>query len=112
MTSKKPTAKKWFKIGEVSQMTGLPPSVLRFWEEEFQELTPAKTGGGTRKYTQKDIDIIQEIQLLTREKGFTLDGAKAILKQRDVDSVHPHQQMIRKLKQIKHYLEELRNSLD
>jgi DNA-binding transcriptional MerR regulator len=112
MSLKKPTAKKWFKIGEVSQMTGLPPSVLRFWEEEFQELTPAKTRGGTRKYTPKDIDIIQEIQLLTRERGFTLDGAKAILKKRHVDAEHPHEQMIQKLKQIKHYLEELRNSLD
>ena len=73
--------KRYYSIGEVSQLFGVKPSVLRFWEENFKELRPRKSGGGKRLYTQDDIKVIERIYHLTREEGYTLEGAEKALKQ-------------------------------
>jgi len=59
----------------VSRITGLAPSVLRFWEKEFPQLSPLKKGG-QRLYSPRDVELIMKIKHLVYEKGFTLDGAR------------------------------------
>ena len=71
--------KLYYSISEVSRITGLEQHVLRYWESQFPELTPAKNRAGNRIYTNKDISLIFEIKRLVREEGFTIDGAKKVL---------------------------------
>jgi len=63
-------------IGRVSQMVQLPSSVLRYWESVFNQLKPAKTPGGTRKYTMQDVEEILKIKDLLYNKKYTIAGAK------------------------------------
>ena len=67
--------KKYYKIGEVSKMLGVPASTLRFWETEFKQLKPMKNKKGDRIYSLKDIDLLKEIHYLTREKGIKISKA-------------------------------------
>src|SRR5687767_8819769 len=68
--------KQLYKIGEVCKMADVQPYVLRYWETEFPSLTPNKSGGGQRLYTQREIDIILRIKQLLYSEGFTIAGAK------------------------------------
>jgi len=68
--------KKSFKIGEVCRQADVPPYVLRYWETEFAPLSPNKTGGGQRLYSQREIEIILRIKQLLYTEGFTIAGAK------------------------------------
>ena len=72
----RPPGKLYYSISEVSELTGLEPSVLRFWETEFGQLRPKKNRAGNRMYREKDIKFIQEIKRLTRDEGYTIAGAK------------------------------------
>ena len=71
--------KLYFKIGEVSRISGLPSHVLRFWEGEFKKINPRRTTAGQRSYTRKDIETILEIKHLLYDKKFTIDGARKYL---------------------------------
>lgn len=71
-----PLTKLYYAIGEVAEMLQVAPSVIRYWESEFQQIHPAKNSKGERKYTVKDIEMIQHIYHLVKEKGFTIEGAK------------------------------------
>jgi len=73
-------SKLYYTIGEVAAMLGENSSTLRFWEKEFQQLRPAKNGRGDRRYTNDDIALLQRIQQLTRQSGFTIDGAREQLR--------------------------------
>ena len=68
--------KLYYSISEVSSLTDLEASVLRFWESEFSQLRPKKNRAGIRMYREKDIRLIQGIKRLTRDEGYTLAGAK------------------------------------
>ena len=70
------SGKLYYSISEVSDLTELEATVLRFWERVFSQLRPKKNRAGNRMYREKDIKLIQEIKRLTREEGYTLDGAK------------------------------------
>jgi DNA-binding transcriptional MerR regulator len=74
--------KLYFKIGEVSQICGLPSHVLRFWESEFKKIKPRRTASGQRSYTQKDVATILEIKHLLHDKKFTIEGARKHLNSR------------------------------
>lgn len=74
--------KLYFKIGEVSKISGLPSHVLRFWESEFKKIKPRRTAAGQRSYTQKDVAMILEIKHLLHEKKFTIEGARKYLNSR------------------------------
>jgi DNA-binding transcriptional MerR regulator len=65
-----------FKIGEVCELAGVKPFVLRYWETEFSELAPAKGAGGQRTYTRADVQLILRIKQLLYEERFTVAGAK------------------------------------
>ena len=68
--------KVFYKIGEVSEMTGLAPYVLRFWEAEFPTLHPQKSRGNQRLYTRAEIDTILRIKQLLYEERLTIAGAR------------------------------------
>jgi DNA-binding transcriptional MerR regulator len=70
------SGKLYYSISEVSELTQLEATVLRFWEREFGQLRPKKNRAGNRMYREKDIQLIHEIKQLTRDEGYTLDGAK------------------------------------
>jgi DNA-binding transcriptional MerR regulator len=74
--------KLYFKIGEVSRISGLPSHVLRFWEAEFKKISPRRTASGQRSYTRKDIETILEIKHLLYDKKFTIEGARKYLNSR------------------------------
>jgi DNA-binding transcriptional MerR regulator len=71
--------KLYFRIGEVAQLAGIKPYVLRFWESEFTGLGPKKSGTGHRLYRRKDVELVLEIKRLLYEKRFTIEGARKVL---------------------------------
>ncbi|BCS97976.1 transcription regulator protein [Desulfoluna limicola] len=71
--------KKYFKISEVSSLTGLESHVLRFWEGEFSAIRPKRTDSGQRMYRRKDIDVILEIKRLLHDERYTIEGAKKMI---------------------------------
>jgi DNA-binding transcriptional MerR regulator len=71
--------KLYFKIGEVSELLGVEPYVLRYWETEFSVLSPKKSGTGHRLYRRKDVELLLRIKHLLRDKRFTIEGARQSL---------------------------------
>ncbi len=71
--------KLYYTISEVSRMTGLEAYVLRYWEKEFPLLKPKKNSGGTRLYTSKDIEVINQINYLRTKEKLTIAGARSKL---------------------------------
>ena len=68
--------KLYFKIGEVSELLGVEPYVLRYWETEFAVLSPKKSGTGHRLYRRKDVELLLRIKHLLYDKRFTIEGAR------------------------------------
>jgi DNA-binding transcriptional MerR regulator len=72
--------KLYFRIGEVSRLCGLPSYVLRFWETEFNQLKPSKSGTGQRMYRKTDVENVLRIKKLLYDQGFTIAGARQQLR--------------------------------
>ncbi|PLX70980.1 MAG: MerR family transcriptional regulator [Denitrovibrio sp.] len=68
--------KLYYKIGEVCELTGLKPSVLRFWEKEFRQLRPTKSSGGQRLYTDKNVELAKRLKVMLYDDKFTIEGVK------------------------------------
>jgi DNA-binding transcriptional MerR regulator len=68
--------KRYFTIGEVSNLCGVKPHVLRYWEQEFPQLKPVKRRGNRRYYQRQDVLMIRQIRSLLYEQGFTIGGAR------------------------------------
>jgi DNA-binding transcriptional MerR regulator len=102
--------KRYYGIGEVSKAFGVNPSLIRFWEKEFDILSPKKNAKGNRKFTSDDIKKLQEIYLLVKERGFTLDGAKQQLKLKKKSGLD-HHELILKLERIKNELIAIKENL-
>ncbi|MDH5546703.1 MAG: MerR family transcriptional regulator [Gammaproteobacteria bacterium] len=75
--------KRYFTIGEVSDLCAVKPHVLRYWEQEFPQLKPVKRRGNRRYYQQHDVQMVRTIRSLLYEQGFTINGAKQQLSRRD-----------------------------
>jgi DNA-binding transcriptional MerR regulator len=81
-TSKEPLvlpaipAKRYFTIGEVSELCGVKPHVLRYWEQEFTQLKPVKRRGNRRYYQHHEVLLVRRIRQLLYEEGFTISGAR------------------------------------
>ena len=71
--------KLYFKIGEVAEITGVKPYVLRYWEREFPFLQPMKNRAGHRLYTERDVFIVKKIREMVHQRGYSISGAKKIL---------------------------------
>lgn len=74
-------AKRYFTIGEVSELCGVKSHVLRYWEQEFTQLKPVKRGGNRRYYQHHEVMLIRRIRQLLYEEGFTIIGARGRLDQ-------------------------------
>jgi DNA-binding transcriptional MerR regulator len=83
----------YYRIGEVSRITGLKPHVLRYWESEFKVIKPHKGGSLQRLYRRKDLDLILKIKKLLYEEGFTIAGAKK--KIRDLERLENRQMKLK-----------------
>jgi DNA-binding transcriptional MerR regulator len=102
--------KLYFKIGEVTSITDLAAYVLRFWESEFNIISPKRTGSGQRLYRKTDIESILKIKHLLYDKKFTIQGAKKILKKNTKQTIEPTPQS--DIFEIKIELEKIRALLD
>ena len=80
--------KRYFTIGEVSELCMVKPHVLRYWEQEFPQLSPVKRRGNRRYYQRDDVLVIREIRELLYDQGFTIGGARQQLES-DNDSTNP-----------------------
>ncbi|MDR0845000.1 MAG: MerR family transcriptional regulator [Tannerella sp.] len=103
--------KLFYSIKEVAQQFGINESTLRFWEKEFDEISPQKNGKGTRQYQKKDIENIRLIHRLLKEQGLTLAGAKQKLRDNKDDTVN-HDKVCAQLKLIRSELVSLMNALN
>lgn len=83
-------AKRYFTIGEVSELCGVKPHLLRYWEQEFTQLKPVKRRGNRRYYQHHEVLLIRRIRSLLYEQGFTISGARNRLG--DVREAPPHDQ--------------------
>lgn len=107
----KETEKLFYSIGEVADMFNVNASLIRFWEKEFDVISPSKNKKGNRLFTKKDIENFKLIYHLVKEKGYTLQGAKDKLKAGVKEEDHTKLQVIDRLKQIKEQLLNLKDSL-
>ena len=91
-------------------MFGVKASLLRSWENEFELLKPFKNKKGTRFFTQKDMEIIRTILYLTKEKGYTLQGAKEAIRGNFAKAA-TQAEVVHKLSAVKDFLLEIKNNL-
>lgn len=103
--------KLYYSIGETSKLFDLPISTLRFWENEFDMLKPRKNKKGDRFFSRNDISIIRTIHYLTKIKGYTLKGAKEVLKENMLQEAD-NAEIIASLAKIKEMLLQIKMELD
>lgn len=105
--------KLYFRIGEVSALTGLPASVLRYWESEFVSLSPRKSSTGQRLYTKSDIEQISEIKKLLYAEKLTIEGARKRIevRKRYHKPEHSRERLAALLEDVKHELRGLRDQM-
>jgi len=105
-------ARMFFKIGEVSRLTGVKPHVLRYWESEFDLIRPQKSKIGQRIYRRRDVEIILRLKKLLYEEGYTIAGAKKRLlyelRQQKLSS-QPHSQAPNWIEVLHRQKEELKS---
>jgi len=100
--------KRYYSIGEVATRFNVNSSLIRFWEQEFKILNPKKNSRGNRKFTNTDIENINKIYFLLKEKGYTIQGAKDYIRN---EKTSKKLDIVSKLKQIKDKLIEIRDQL-
>jgi len=111
--------KRYYRIGEVSEITAIKPYVLRYWESEFRWMTPAKSRSKQRLYRARDIEIVELIKRLLYVERFTIEGAKKKLREIGVEKALDAPQLdlalgsdpIAQLKRIRESLLEVRATL-
>ena len=103
-----PNKKRYYSIGELAEAFHVNTSKIRFWEKEFDFLSPSKSMAGNRRYTQKDIENFRLVYHLVEEEGYTLEGAKAKLKNKPKQLLSTLE-IIERLKAIKEELLSIKN---
>ena len=104
-------SKKFYKIGEVADILGIPASTLRFWEKKFTILRPRRNAKNIRVYTPQDVETIRKLYYLVKEKGLKLDAAQEYLnKNRQV--VDKTFEVVENLKKIREQLVGLQTALN
>src|SRR3982074_710952 len=88
-------AKRYFTIGEVSDLCGVKPHVLRYWEQEFTQLKPVKRRGNRRYYQHHEVLLIRRIRELLYEEGFTISGARNRLDSSSAQEEKPESNVVR-----------------
>jgi len=109
---KKPEIEKiYYSVGEVSEMFGLNPSHIRYWEQQFEALKPFKNKKGNRLFTKEDIETIRLINHLVKERGLTIKGARQKLKENREDTLNNYE-IVKRLQDIKEELTVIRDNLN
>ena len=103
--------KKFYKIGDVSEILGIPESTLRYWESQFTIIKPRRNKKNIRYYTPSDIETISKVYYLVKEKGLKLDAAQAQIRH-NRDGVDKRFVAIEQLKDIKQQLLAFQSALD
>lgn len=103
--------KLYYSIAEVAEMFNVNPSLLRFWEKEFPQITPKTVGRGIRQYRKEDVETIGLIYHLVKEQGLTLPGARQRLKDNKEMTIRNYDIVVR-LKAIKEELLSIKKELD
>ncbi len=102
--------KLYYSIGEVSEMFDVSKSLIRYWESEFSILKPHKNSKGDRRFTKQNIEQLELIYHLVKEKGFTLDGAKKEIRQNKA-KLHRRKKVIDALEKVKTGLLDLKEKI-
>ena len=102
--------KKYYSIGEVAEQLNVATSLIRFWESEFDVIKPKKNRKGNRQFTKEDIENVKLIYHLVKDRGFTLQGAKDLLKN-NTNPLKERMSNIDSMKRIRSFLVELKNQL-
>jgi DNA-binding transcriptional MerR regulator len=103
--------KIYFSIGEVASHFGVSTSLIRYWEDEFPQITPRKNGKGDRRYTKQDIEKVAVIYDLIKEKGFTIKGAQSHISDKGDKTESVSFPVADKLKELKSFLIQLKQDL-
>lgn len=103
--------KRYYSIGEIAKALGLNASTLRFWEKEFEFfITPKKNAKGNRMYSPKDVENVEFLYHLIKQRGFTLEGAKDYLKTNPKEK-QDNFEIIQRLEQVKKMLTLIKKEL-
>ena len=102
--------KQYYSIGEVAAMFDVAPSLIRFWETEFEVLKPKKSKKGNRLFTPKDIENLRIVYHLVKERGFTIQGAREVLKNQSVQT-KDKVEIIQSLEKVREFLVGIKNQL-
>lgn len=103
--------KKYYTIGEVAAKFGVATSLIRFWESEFDTIRPTKNKKGNRVYTKEDIEDISIVFHYVKDKGYTLQGAKEMIKM-DKNTNLEKIEAIKSLEKVRDFLYELKKGLE
>jgi DNA-binding transcriptional MerR regulator len=104
--------KRYFTISEVGGLCDLKPHVLRYWEQEFSQLSPVKRRGNRRYYQKKDILIVRQIRQLLYNDGFTIEGARAKLSSTSLSNAVKETQPVEMNGVVKKFIADLENILE
>ena len=111
MPYQKPIIEKHiYSISEVADMFGVNASLIRFWENEFDNIKPQKNKKGNRLFTKETIEEVRLVYHLVKERGMTLKGAQQKIKENRGDAIQEHE-VVKQLKSIREMLVEIRNEL-
>ncbi|WP_210489440.1 MerR family transcriptional regulator [Rufibacter aurantiacus] len=102
--------KQYYSIGEVAAMFEVAPSLIRFWETEFDILKPKKNKKGNRLFSPKDIENLRFVYHLVKERGYTIQGAREMLKTRGVQAKEKFE-MVQSLEKVKEFLISIKSQL-
>lgn len=102
--------KLYYSIGEVCDIVGQEAHVLRYWEQEFEQLSPRKNRAGRRAYTEEDIEMVERIQHLLKEEKYTIAGARQVLEEGGPEN-DAEQAFRKKLRTLRSFLVTLREEL-
>ena len=110
MLKKGKVEKVYYTIGEVAELFEVNPSLIRYWEKEFDILKPTKNKKGNRLFTKEDLDVLRIIYHLVKERGFTLQGAREKLKN-NREEVETTSEVVDTLREIRSFLLEIKDQL-
>ena len=106
-----PTVKLFYRIGEVAELVGVEPHVLRFWETEFRTIRPQKSRKGQRIYSRRDVDKLLRVKELLYGQGFTIAGARKRLREAGLEPAPPGDPAERMALKMRQALVELRSEV-
>src|SRR5580692_7636283 len=105
-------AKLYFRIGEVAELVGVEPHVLRYWEREFRAIRPTKSAKGQRVYSRRDVENLLRVRELLYREGFTIAGAKKKLQRTGLEPRDPEETTTREPSKIRDQLAAMRLEIE